>query len=123
MRRLALIAALLVSCTPTVTTPRYWSCDEDSTCDPGATCTPLRGASYCTTECGSTADCLAYGYPAVCSDGHCWGECWPMEPDAVEDIAFCRKYGFLCPSDCAAQGLICDSVTGYPLPRYGCVSH
>lgn len=118
MRWLAALALLAVSCADTtIVLPRYWTCQGDE-CDPGAECTELRpDTSYCTTECATTDECLEYGWPAVCREGHCWGECWPNEP---EDLAFCREYGFLCPSDCAAQGLVCDSIGGWP-PRYGCV--
>lgn len=119
-KKAALLAlTLLAGCADAViVTPRYWTCDQESTCDPGAACLNLRGESYCTTLCKTTDDCLTYGWPAICSDGACWGECWPGDP---EDLAFCRKYGFLCPSDCAAQGLVCNAVAGAPLPRYGCV--
>lgn len=110
----------LASCAVDEQAPRYWSCDESTTCASGTTCEPLFDTSYCTTECETSADCTASGWPSVCvAAGFCLGECWPMD-EGVEDIAFCRLYGFLCPSDCEAQGLACAPVGTWP-PRYSCI--
>lgn len=121
MRRLAfvLLAACAVDERPA---PRYWSCDESTTCAAGTACAPVFDAAYCTTTCETSADCTASGWPSVCVEGGlCMGECWPTPPHVeAEDLAFCRKYGFLCPSDCEAQGLTCDYVGTWP-PRYGCI--
>ena len=102
--------------------PRYWSCERTSECIEGTSCETVLGVGYCTTECQTTADCAQYVWPAVCIENYCMGECWPMDSDVPEDLAFCRQYGFLCPSDCELQGLVCDHLryTLWP-PRYGCV--
>lgn len=126
MRRLAAVALLLASCFDDRPTPRYWSCDESSTCADGTTCEPIHDETYCTTTCYTHEDCTASGWPSVClstkgaAAGLCMGECWPTHPGELEDLAFCRRYGFLCPSDCDAQGLTCDYVGTWP-PRYGCI--
>lgn len=113
---------ILWSCGDNLTvTPRYWTCDSETLCTGDSTCMSVMDVSYCTTECLTQADCEVYIWPAVCSYGVCFGECWPMDESMGEDLAFCRKYGFLCPSDCAVQGLRCDAVTGVLYPRYGCV--
>lgn len=121
MKRLALIALALAACAPDERpTVRYWSCDEATTCAEGTTCTPAFDAAYCTTACDSHDDCTASGWPSVCVEaGVCMGECWPSN-EGEEDLAFCRKYGFLCESDCDAQGLRCDPVGTWP-PRYSCI--
>lgn len=117
MIRAGLALLVLAACGDDLpTAPRYWSCTSSAECG-DVDCVPLRGAAYCTVRCETTDDCLAHGWPAVCSDGWCWGECWPGG-----DLEFCRRYGFLCPSDCEAQGLTCDLVTGGFSPRYGCVA-
>ncbi len=131
MRYLLLLTIMLTACEPgehQVLTPRYWSCDESSICLADTECTMLQEeTSYCTTECVTHTDCTDSGWPSVCvyddstaETAHCYGECWPTHPGEEEDLEFCRKYGFLCPSDCELQGLVCDYVGGWP-PRYSCI--
>lgn len=119
-------------------TDEFWRCEPDAECETGY-CANLDynfedGPTVCTTVCQFQSDCKERHINSVCmcdftpegvcwsgsnpdhpaTPGHCVLQCWPFE-----DREVCDKYGIFCPSDCAAQDLVCKPISLFPI-IYGC---